>query len=67
MYIPIDAPSMSDAELEPAIDWSNDDDVFVVGKKTDEDVVTKGWCDAKIAGMFLVENSLLDKDSCHSI
>jgi len=34
-------PPMSDSEPEPAIDWSKDDDVLAVGRKTDGDVLAK--------------------------
>jgi hypothetical protein len=44
--------SMSDAESEPVIDWSQDANVTATGKKTDEDMLAKGWCDAKIASTF---------------
>jgi hypothetical protein len=50
---------MPDAELEPVIDWSKDDDVIAPGKRTDDDVLEKGWCDAKIYGAFI---ALLDKE-----
>lgn len=53
---------MSDSELEPAIDWSKDDNVLALGRKTDEDVLAKGWCDEKSAGMFLAENLLFDEE-----
>jgi hypothetical protein len=53
---------MLDAELETVIDWSKDEDVLAPGKKTDEDVLAKGWCNAKISGTFDPENSLLHKE-----
>ena len=56
--------SMPDAELEPVIDWSKDHDVIAPGKKTDDDMLAKGWCDAKIIGAFIVGNPLLDKELC---
>ena len=39
---------MSDAP--PIIDWSIDADVMQIGKVTDAQALTQGWCDAKVAG-----------------
>jgi hypothetical protein len=41
---------MSDAP--PIIDWSKDIDVIQMGKITDAQALKRGWCDAKVAGVF---------------
>ena len=49
---------MSDVELEAVIDWSKDANVLALGRQTDEDVLTKEWCDAKITGTLAFAEKL---------